>query len=106
MNVAVDDHRAEEDVVGLPEVVVAEPRAIEVDELEFPLAREHGGDREEAQRWKSRLLGDKPEHVFETPKGVGSLRTDQQHVHKIWLCYASIGSDKIILLPESHEDNF
>gem|GEM_PF-5701657 len=75
------DHRAEQDVIGPAEVGLVEAIDIQVDELEFPGAGEHGRDREQAEGREGRFFGDEPQNMLEAPERVWSLRTNEQDLH-------------------------
>ena len=77
----VDDHGADQDIIGPAQVRVLEPFDVHVHQAQVPIRRQHGGHGEQAQRREGGALGHEPQHVFETPERVGRLRADEKDLH-------------------------
>ena len=64
------------------QIGVLEPLDVQVHEPQIPIAREHGGDGEQAQ-WRERgPLGNEAQYMFETPERIRRLRTDEENIHR------------------------
>ncbi len=79
---ALNDHPAEEDVVGPPEVVVRELAHVDVHETFLPASGEERRDRDEPQRGRRRAAADEPQRVREAPERLRKAGRDEESFHR------------------------
>jgi hypothetical protein len=77
----VDDHPAQKDVIDPAQIVVANIRYVQIDQLEIPRGRQHRRDSQQAERRESGLLGYELQYVPEAPECVGIARINKKHFH-------------------------
>jgi len=77
----LDDHRADEGVVGPGQVAVPKFRDVEIGQPLAPFFGQHGRDREESERRQRGALVDKLQRVLETPESVGEFGRYQENIH-------------------------
>ena len=66
----VDDHGADHDVIRPAQVAVFEALNVQIHQLKLPIGRQHRGDGEQTERWKSGALGDEAQDVLEAPERI------------------------------------
>lgn len=67
----MDQHGAEEDVIGPGDIFIAEGFDVHIREPEVPGFGEEGGDCEQAERGEGCAFGDEAEDVAEAPERIG-----------------------------------
>ncbi len=81
--VPVDQHRADQHVVGPADVVVREIAGVGVDEAQIPLRRQHPGNGEQTQRRIRGALAHEPQGVTQGPEGFRCTRFHEEDLHTL-----------------------
>ncbi len=77
----MDEHGAEEDVVGPLDIFIAEGFHVHIGEAEVPVFGEEGGDGEQAERGEGGAFGDEGQDVAEAPESIWRGGAEEEDVH-------------------------